>query len=94
MDAESETVLDEVSDEEGSHDSGDLVEGGGSDAGGAHEETTAVEEERHAAMRNKRKLDLPEALVTMETTLAAALAAPEHATERASVSTQLAKIQN
>ncbi|KAE8895272.1 hypothetical protein PF005_g22940 [Phytophthora fragariae] len=89
---EIEAVLGELSDEDDSHED-DLDDLDDDDSGDAGDAAAVVEAGRHEAMRNKRKLDLPEALVTMGSTLAAALAAPEHTSELAGVSTQLAKIQ-
>ncbi|KAE9348440.1 hypothetical protein PF008_g7341 [Phytophthora fragariae] len=86
---EIEAVLGELSDGDDSHKD-DLDDDDSSDAGDA---AAVVDAGRHEAMRNKGKLDLPEALVTMVSTLVAALAAPEHTSELAGVSTQLAKIQ-
>ncbi|KAE9022618.1 hypothetical protein PF006_g7449 [Phytophthora fragariae] len=89
---EIEAVLGELSDGDDTHedDLDDLDDDDSIDPGDA---AAVVEAGRHEAIRNKRKLDLPEALVTMGSTLAAALAAPEHTSELAGVSTQLAKIQ-
>ncbi|RLN82853.1 hypothetical protein BBJ28_00019343 [Nothophytophthora sp. Chile5] len=58
----------------------------------SHAEAVASELDRHEAIRKKRKLDLPEALVAMGASLAAALASPDRSYQT-NVKTQLAAIQ-
>ncbi|GMF19742.1 unnamed protein product [Phytophthora fragariaefolia] len=88
----------EASDSEGSIPDSEVDEDPGvDDTGGteehSREEAIALELCRHDGMRKKRKLDLPEVVVAMGTSLAAALSTPDRSQENIALTSQLAEIQ-
>ncbi|KAG3035231.1 hypothetical protein PC128_g1647 [Phytophthora cactorum] len=52
-----------------------------------------TDKDRHNSMKKHQKLDLPEAMVSMGTLIAKAMAGPEHVPDTANISVQLSEIQ-